>query len=512
MNYDVNNENISVRNPEFEGCHEIPLDIDFSLPDYCPDIQRILKCHVCPNVTVRNISGDRLNIEGVANIRVIYSDAENMKIRCCENTVPFSASIDIKSAPENAVALTHARTEYMNCRAVSPRKIDIHGALSICAKIYTKSFKKITSSVSGKDIQQKVETTQCSSLTSVGQQQFSISEILESDENMPNPEMIIRSDVDLILNDYKTMPNKIVVKGNAIIKILYTGDISSGSTERAEYTIPISQIVDVPGAEENSKFVITGEVLSHEEQIRSEGEKSVISADIRISATVMAYSDKEIGIVSDVYSTDYDLNTESSEINLKKLLGTFSNGISHKDSVQISGNTISEIVDVWSDSYSLTPAFDGDTPIFKGKVNICILALDAEKVPFYLERIIEFNHPNTFDDMPPESETESNAVITSVGYSLPNSNTIDLKIDFDISGAVYTPQNHKMIISAETDESARLITNDGASLIVYYANPNESLWDIAKKYHTSINAVKQENDISEEKTSQKGMLLIPVKK
>ena len=114
--------------------------------------------------------------------------------------------------------------------------------------------------------------------------------------------------------------------------------------------------------------------------------------------------------------------------------------------------------------------------------------------------------------MPPESETESNAVITSVGYSLPNSNTIDLKIDFDISGAVYTPQNHRMVISAETDESAHPITNDGASLIVYYANPHESLWDIAKKYHTSINAVKQENDISEEKTSQKGMLLIPVKK
>ena len=512
MNYDVNNEPISVRNPEFEGCHEIPIDIDFSLPDYCPDIQRILKCHVCPNITVRNISGDRLNIEGVANIRVIYSDAENMKIRCCENTVPFSASIDIKSAPENAVALTRARTEYMNCRAVSPRKIDIHGALSICAKIYTKSIKEITSSVSGKDIQQKIETTQCSSLTSVGQQQFSVNEVLESNESMPSPEMIIRSDVDLILNDYKTMPNKIVVKGHALIKILYTGDISSGSTERAEYTIPISQIVDVPGADENGKFVITGEVLSHDEQIRSEGEKAVISTDIRISATVMAYSDKEIGIVSDVYSTDYDLNTQSSEINLKKLLGTFSSSVNHKDSIQISGNNISEVTDVWSDSYSLTLANENGNPVFRGKVNICILALDADKVPFYLERIMEFTHPNTSAEIPSDCNSESNAVLTSVGYSIPNANTIDLKLDFDISGAIYTPQSRKMIVSAESDESAQPIANDGTSLIVYYAEPNESLWDIAKRYHTSMIAVKQENDISDEKPLQKGMLLIPVKK
>lgn len=512
MNYDVNNETIWIRNSEFEGCHEIPLDIDFSLPDYCPDIQKILKCNVYPNITIRNISGDRLNIEGIANIKIIYSDAENMKIRCCENTIPFSASIDIKNAPENAIALTNARTEYINCRAVSPRKIDIHGALSVCAKIYTKSPKKVTSSISGKDIQQKIETVNFSNLIGIGQQQFSINETLESDENMPNPEMIIRSDADLILNDYKIMPNKIVVKGTAIIKILYTSDISSGKTERAEYTIPISQIVDVSGADENGKFIITGEILSHDEQIRSEEEKSFITTEIKISATVMAYKDKEIGMVSDVYSTDYYLNTDSSEINLKKLSGTFSNTVNHKDTLQISGNSISEIIDIWNDSCSLILTMENEKPIFKIKANICILALDNQKVPFYLERIIEFNYSDVSAEIPINAEVESNIVVTSIGHSVSNANTIDLKMEFDIRGTIYYPQAMKMIASAQSDESSTLNQSDGSSLIIYYAEPDESLWNIAKKYHTSINAVKQENDISDEKTAQKGMILIPIKK
>ena len=72
MNYDVTKENLSVRRLDFEGCQEVPIDMDFSLPDYCPDIQRILKCRVCPGITSRNISGDRLNIEGNVDIDLFF--------------------------------------------------------------------------------------------------------------------------------------------------------------------------------------------------------------------------------------------------------------------------------------------------------------------------------------------------------------------------------------------------------------------------------------------------------
>ena len=81
MNYDVSKSNLAVRDLVFEGCKEVPVDMDFSLPDYCPDIQKILKCRVIPNISSKSISGDRLNIEGTAKIKTIYLDAESKKIR-----------------------------------------------------------------------------------------------------------------------------------------------------------------------------------------------------------------------------------------------------------------------------------------------------------------------------------------------------------------------------------------------------------------------------------------------
>ena len=156
MNYDVSKSSLSEKKLCFEGCKEIPLDIDFTLTDYCPDVQKIIKCLIKPNINSRNISGGQINIEGTAQIKILYIDADAQILRCCENSVPFSGSIDIKNNPENAILHTFIKTEYINCRAVSPRKIDLHGALSICSKVYEKSISEISNSVSGKDIEQKI--------------------------------------------------------------------------------------------------------------------------------------------------------------------------------------------------------------------------------------------------------------------------------------------------------------------------------------------------------------------
>ena len=60
MNYDVSKSSLSEKKLCFEGCKEIPLDIDFTLPDYSPDVQKILKCLIKPNINSRNISGGQI--------------------------------------------------------------------------------------------------------------------------------------------------------------------------------------------------------------------------------------------------------------------------------------------------------------------------------------------------------------------------------------------------------------------------------------------------------------------
>ncbi len=512
MNYDVSRETLAVKDLVFEGCKEIPIDLDFSLPDYCPDIQRVLKCRVSPDITSRNISGDRLNIEGTAKIRVIYSDADNNKIRCCENSIPFSCSIDIKSTPENAVAITSSRIEYVNCRAVSQRKLDIHGALSICAKVYNKKNLGISCSVSGKDIQQKVSDMKVNNLISIGQQQFSISEVLEIPDNKTAPESILRSDVFIVVKDYKNMPNKTVIKGDVIIRMLYLDDLSSGHTETLEYSIPLSQIVDVPGVEEGSACVIDAGVLSHDEEISSANSENsnLISSEIKVVLTVASYNDKEISLVSDVYSTEYDLDTLNEPVKITQLNQVLQENFTHKDSINVGDISISKIIDVWSDSPSVKCSVSDSDVEFKGKVNVCVLVSDTDENPVYVERMLEFSHSKNMEEIPKGLVCESMIVPSSISYSVSGANNVDIKINFDIYAALYSCQRYDMVTDVMGDES-KAIDKDTASLTVYYASEGEKIWDIARKYHTSLNMIKNENDLLEDTLKSDCMLLIPMK-
>ena len=76
MEYRLQKESCHVSESVLEATKEMPIDLDLSLPDYCPDIEKILKCRVSPQISGRSLSGDMLELEGNALISLYYLDAK----------------------------------------------------------------------------------------------------------------------------------------------------------------------------------------------------------------------------------------------------------------------------------------------------------------------------------------------------------------------------------------------------------------------------------------------------
>ena len=317
MDYMMDRGMLGLQEVIYDGCQEQAVDLDISLPDYCPDIQKILKCQVYPCITNRAIMNDQLTLEGNYTVKVFYLDSVGNTVRCCENSRPFSATITLKQAVDRARIKAWTRVEYINCRATSSRRLDIHGAFSLCAKVTARSEYSVISSVNDADVEQQMDEVAFTQLETSAVQTFSVEEVLELPAGKPEAETILRSDATVNLQDFKIVANKIMLKGDVELKLLYNSSLDDTLLESMEYAIPFSQMIDVTGIEEDFRCDIRVSVVQTEIQIKNDysGEKFFFDSQIKLCALLTAYSDSNLSIVTDSYSKSFELNIDYSQKN-----------------------------------------------------------------------------------------------------------------------------------------------------------------------------------------------------
>lgn len=512
MEYNIKKEPLSVCETVFDGLVEQPVDLGFSLPDYCPDIQRILKCQICPQISSRSISGDKLYIEGNANISLMYLDTEKMSIRCCEHNSPFSTSVNLKSSVQDAVVSTKTKTEYVNCRAVTPRRLDIHGAFSICTKVKCKKEKDVVCDIDGDGIEKKKSSTKCNNIIGLGQQYFNISEVIDKGSRQPNIEYILNTSISVELLDYKTLQNKVMLNASANVKVVYISDIEYSTVDVLEHTVPISQILDIDGAQDGCACDLNLEVLNHEISIRSSesNEGNLLALECKLGASAVAFEEKDMCILSDVYSIDFESEPKYEKVMLTNLADKLSEPYNLKATIDFNDDELSELIDYGGELTSVKCFVKDEKIIVEGKINVCILAKDTDEIPTYFERLIEFTYEYALENAAELLFCEENVSLRSCDCRLISKNSIEVNAEVQIGALIYAESTHMSITDIFVDEEKPREKDKKTALTLYYADNDEELWDISRKYCTSVDKIKLENELEDDKLHGRKMLFIPM--
>lgn len=513
MQNDAEKVTLGICRTGFEGGSERAVDLDFNLPDYCPDIQKVLKCQIYPKVTMRNIVGETLTVDGFYLVKLIYLDSEKMSIRCCEHTSPFSVQFNLKENMENGIVYTTTKVEYINCRALNQRRLEIHGAFSVCAKVKIKEDKSIISGFTGDGIEQKKISTVVNDLIAMPQVQFSIEENIELDPNILPIELILRSDVSLNVNDIKTLNNKVIINATAKLDLFYVNDLESGNTEFVSFDIPISQIVDVIGVEEDSICDVILEEINHDLQLKLDEENGdqTLKIDMRFILSGLIYNEKEIDYLEDAYSVSFETQKEKTNNEFLKIKEKVNLDFEDKNEIELNVLKINKVLDIWSEVIDVKAEKDDkDNIILKGKYNLCVLILDENDEPAYLEKLIDFKYSYDPGDKIDLAFFEIEALITDINYKIKNDNILEVEADLNFSGIIYVNDNFESIVDLKIDEELPIEKDDDAVLKIYYAEKDETLWDIARKYNIPVDKIKLENEIEEDTLKTSTMLLIPM--
>ena len=485
---------------------EQPIECDALLPDYCPDIVRILRCTVHPAVASRRISGLRLELEGTAAITVYYvSGGEG--IAKGEYKVPFSRSIELKSEPASPVVGISCRVSYINCRAVNQRRLDIRGAVSLTVQVMSCREEQVIVGAEGMGIQLKKDSWNATRILGQGSREATLEETLELAYGKAPIQTLVRSKGEITLLECRPSGGKAVVKSELKLHLLYYS--VSGTWEQMEYTLPINSIVEIDGAEENCRCDVTQEVLSLtvEPTQDGDGEYRCIRCEATALVIVRAHADYEAVTCSDCYSTSCQCGFRSKNALLQILSDVIRDPFSYKENMPLPEN-VENIIDLWCEPAGCEIRRETDGMVAVGRLMICMFARMSDGEIYYFDKPLDVER-QIAGGFSGEMTFLPRLVCSECGYTFTAKDAIEVRCDLQLEGAAYVPRKITMVDDIALDEKKAKEDVVAPGLYIYVADEGETLWEIAKRYNTSVERIMEEND-DQQADNGSNALLIPV--
>lgn len=501
-NYDVATEQICL-----EQTVEIPIDADFSVADYEGEIKKVLKCEITPYITSKQISSNTLHTEGEAILKVIYCNP-NGEICCYEQGVPFKKSFEDSKNLDGGYCEVYTDSFVHSCRAVTERKFSIRGAVKLEAIVKTIEKKEIISDIDSSYFEQLKGEAFATTPIGKSDKNLIIDEEISLPQNMPSAKQIINSHGVATITDCKIIADKIIVKGNLKITMLYCSE--ENEIKKYSANFPFNQIIDMIGISEfcdcDASVSICGLNISPRNSDDGECRKFMLICKLEICAT--AKCSNSVPVIYDLYSTRYAVTPECEEVKFSKIIKQVNESFLCKKTLEMPKIEGLEILDVWCKISSSSAKCEETSAVLYGSLTACVLYKDIDGIPNYFEHIIDFEYPFSLegDINAPYCKPEIN--ISDCDFAITSTGEPELKVDLIIKAVVYDTTGYSLITALNVDENST--KENGAALVAYYADKGENVWEIAKSFLANRSEFMSLNHLTEEIVENPKMLLIPL--
>ncbi|WP_322173774.1 DUF3794 domain-containing protein [Acutalibacter caecimuris] len=494
--------------PVFDGHYETPIDTEYNLPDYCADIQKILKCRVVPEVSSYLITGDTLTCDGVCDVRVLYLDGKGEQVRCCEFTKDFTASIKLKNAEEKAIACVQASVSHLTCRAVSARRVDLHAAVTLQVLAVVQKKELITCSLEDESIEKRGESFEAHQAVNALCHQFTIEDTLPVKNGKPPIESILRREVSCRVIESRLSEERLTVNGSADISFLYTPSVDSANVEKLSASIDFSQVIECAGAEEScicDLRIVTGEssIQPREDDV---GEYTSVSVVVKVFLMAFLYQTCEVEIIDDAYSVKAPLELRYAQSAFTRLHGQNTEVLKNKCSLSVTEDEIQKVLDIWCEQDTVQSACEKGKLNYRVKYTICMLYVSAQGRILYTEKQFDRNFTIELDNqLAKRADTTWRTDLWE--YRIADKNTVEISVETTVSSLLLSLNNVKYLTSAAMDDTAGGFEGKPRFLI-YYASAGEKLWDIAKSHRALLADIRNQNELFDDIVPEASPIII----
>nr|WP_207751245.1 SPOCS domain-containing protein [Anaeromonas frigoriresistens] len=465
-----------------------------------PKIFKVLNTEGDVVVDSVELHKDKIKVSGYLNTRTLYMGEEENRIYSKGYKLVFKEDISIDGIKEDMKAEIIPNVENIDYRLLDDKNIEVKSVISLDGKIMKSNNINILKDIQGeKGIQVLKEKIRYNEVFGENSSTTMIKDAFELSEELPDVIDILRVDLKAYEREIKIVEDKVIVAGEIKGSIMYLGDDENNRINHITHEIPFTHFVDISGINNDMEYKVKLDSLEPYYEIKEDinGRSRVVDVESLIKIDAKVFENKEKEITIDTYSTDKRFDLSKEVIKINENIGATINQENVRGVIDVSEDDeiIKEIYTV-----SVKPIIT-DTRIIESKAiiegiataNMLYLGEESGEIKS-IRSDFPFKSYIDMEGISEDMDAEIDMILEDIEYEKVSSREVEVESKIKLNTSINRIKSIDIVTEAIELEEA-VDEKKRPSIVIYTVKANDTLWDIAKNYNTTIEELIKINEI-----------------
>ena len=481
---------------------QMTLDDDFNVPDAMDDVAQLILDHGEVRIeSVRNL-GERVHVAGKLTFRILYRTPEDT-VMTLAGGIPFEEYVNLPGLEEEDLVQVTWELDDLNVGIINSRKLNVKALVTLHIFAEMMDDVEVASDVLADGTVETLKKQMEIAVPSVRKKDtFRVKEVLTLPGNRPDVDKLLWQDVKLRNGNTKVLDGKVHLDGELMVFLIYSGEDEKMPIQCLEERVAYSGEVELSEADEEMIPFISVRLLHKDVEINpdADGEMREISLDAVMELDMRLYEEKEAEVLSDLYALDREVIPELGNTCLERVLTrTY---LKHRIQEKIlipGGQRLLQICH--SDGMVRIDDVEAkeDGLHVDGVLEVKVLSMMADDrtpvtaftklLPFHV--VMEVPGDQMVADYRLEPGLEQISAV------MLGQDTVEVKaviaLDLLAFGSVCEP----VVMQVREEPVDMELLKKKPGIVGYVVQSGDSLWKIAREFHTSVDEIMKTNHLSD---------------
>lgn len=475
--------------PDFHDSFFIEGDV--IIPDVKPDVETVIYVDALPVIDNYIVNSGQLTITGNCEFNILYvSEKLPHEIIRISTSIPFKNSFAVPDLTPESIVDIRILPIKVSSLILNGRKLSVSAELEARIKISNKQEITYIEEVENTETIKQLKSNQTIPVfVNSTKNHSTIKDTAMLGTNQPTIKDILKYDCTIEKEESVISDGKILIKADLNIKLYYTSE-KSEEIHLFETTLPFSAFIDVKDIDENDICKIINTIKNIAIKLLPDSDEllRVVEFDIDIETSAKVFHNQNIEIIEDIYSTETDLLPEKGNISYEVNTPIVSENITLRGTISIPEDENVKILESMGRIKNITSESQNVSELLTGIIDVTVI--------YCVPSTGKINSVSL--DMPMEHmlsekiQSLENARITNIEVVNAGNEKYDVKITLEVKGYENKTENISLLHNLVEMETP---AEKNTGLTIYFVKPDDTLWKIAKRFHTTVEHISELNEL-----------------